>query len=189
MQVISSLLSLEADRFTDAKMLEAFRESQNRVTSMALIHEELCKGDEVNSLDFADYLRKLTNNLFHSYRLRNEEISLNLELEKIYLDINTAIPLGIIVNELISNALKYAFPDQKGGKIHVSLHTTEKCEKFQFILTVSDNGNGFPEEIDLQNTNSLGLQIVNILVEQIEGYIELKRNNGTEFSIYFNNLV
>lgn len=208
LQVISSLLSLEADRSTDARMLEAFRESQNRVTSMALIHEELYKGDEVNNLDFADYLRKLTNNLFHSYRLRNEEISLKLELEKIYLDINTAIPLGIIVNELISNALKYAFPSQKGGKIHVSLHTIEKCEKkhksvknsgteqncinkekFQFVLMVSDNGDGFPEEIDHQNTDSLGLQIVNILVEQIEGYIELKRNNGTEFSIYFNKLV
>jgi len=208
LQVISSLLSLEADRSTDTKTLEAFRESQNRVASMALIHEELYKGDEVDNLDFADYLRKLTTNLFRSYRLRNEEISLKLELEKVHLDMDTAIPLGIIVNELVSNALKYAFPAQKGGKIYVSLHTVEKYENkeksvrnsgekpnyinrtnFEFVLTVADNGDGFPEEIDYQNTNSLGLQIVNILVEQIEGCIELKRNNGTEFSIYFSKLV
>lgn len=208
LQVISSLLSLEADRSTDTKTLEAFRESQNRVASMALIHEELYKGDEVDNLDFADYLRKLTTNLFRSYRLRNEEISLKLELEKVHLDMDTAIPLGIIVNELVSNALKYAFPAQKGGKIYVSLHTVEKYENkdksvrnsgakpnwisrtnFEFVLTVADNGDGFPEEIDYRNTNSLGLQIVNILVEQIEGCIELKRNNGTEFSIYFSKLV
>ncbi|MDW5550794.1 sensor histidine kinase [Methanosarcina sp.] len=208
LQVISSLLSLEADRSTDTKTLEAFRESQNRVASMALIHEELYKGDEVDNLDFADYLRKLTTNLFRSYRLRNEEISLKLELEKVHLDMDTAIPLGIIVNELVSNALKYAFPAQKGGKIYVSLHTVEKHENkdknvrnsgakpdcisrtnLEFVLTVADNGDGFPEEIDYRNTNSLGLQIVNILVEQIEGCIELKRNNGTEFSIYFSKLV
>lgn len=208
LQVISSLLSLEADRSTDTKTLEAFRESQNRVASMALIHEELYKGDEVDNLDFADYLRKLTTNLFRSYRLRNEEISLKLELEKVHLDMDTAIPLGIIVNELVSNALKYAFPAQNGGKIYVSLHTVEKHENkgksvrnsgakpdcisrtnFEFVLTVADNGDGFPEEIDYRNTNSLGLQIVNILVEQIEGCIELKRNDGTEFSIYFSKLV
>lgn len=208
LQVISSLLSLEADRSTDTKTLEAFRESQNRVASMALIHEELYKGDEVDNLDFADYLRKLTTNLFRSYRLRNEEISLKLELEKVHLDMDTAIPLGIIVNELVSNALKYAFPAQNGGKIYVSLHTVEKHENkgksvrnsgaksdcisrtnFEFVLTVADNGDGFPEEIDYRNTNSLGLQIVNILVEQIEGCIELKRNDGTEFSIYFSKLM
>ncbi|AKB81030.1 sensory transduction histidine kinase [Methanosarcina barkeri 3] len=208
LQVISSLLSLEADRSTDTKTLEAFRESQNRVTSMALIHEELYKGDEVDNLDFADYLRKLTTNLFRSYRLKNEEISLKLELENVHLDMDTAIPLGIIVNELVSNALKYAFPAQKSGKIYVNLHTVEKYENkdksvrnlgvkpncisrtdFEFVLTVADTGDGFPEEIDYRNTNSLGLQIVNILVEQIEGFIELKRNNGTEFSIYFSKLV
>ncbi|MGA9187298.1 MAG: histidine kinase dimerization/phosphoacceptor domain -containing protein [Methanosarcina sp.] len=207
LQVISSLLSLEAERSTDAKMLEAFRESQNRVASMALIHQELYKGDELDTLDFADYLRKLTADLFRSYKLGGERISLKLDLEQIYLGMNTAIPLGIIVNELISNALKYAFPAGNEGEIHISLSRVKNYEKenrnlgnsgtksnfrnekdLLFILTVADNGQGFPEEVDFRNTKSLGLQIVNILVEQIEGYIELKRDNGTAFSICFSKL-
>lgn len=96
LQLISSLLSLDAERFSDTKTLEALRENQNRVTSMAIIREESYKGDKIDTLDFADYLRKLTTDLFRSYRLGNEEISLKLELEKIYLGIDTAIPLGLL---------------------------------------------------------------------------------------------
>lgn len=204
LQVISSLLSLESERSTDQKMLEAFRESQNRIASMALIHEELYKGNEIDRLDFADYLRRLTADLFRSYRLGSERINLKLDLEQVYLEMDKAIPLGIIVNELVSNALKYAFPAGKEGEIHISLSSRKDYENedkslgnlkidpdfineenLSLTLTVADNGNGFPEEVDFQNTDSLGLQIVNVLVEQIEGCIELKRNNGTEFSIRF----
>ncbi len=206
LQVISSLLSLEAERSTDKKMLEAFRESQNRIASMALIHEELYKGKKIDRLDFADYLKRLTADLFRSYRLGNEKISLKLDLEQVYLEMDKAIPLGIIVNELVSNALKYAFSAEKGGEIRISLskaknHENEhknsgnsgiepECvneENLLLILTVADNGRGFPEGIDFRNTDSLGLQIVNVLVEQIEGCIEIKRINGTEFSICFSN--
>lgn len=206
LQVISSLLSLEAERSTDAKMLEVFRESQNRLASMALIHEELYKGNGIDRLDFADYLRKLTADLFRSYRLGSERISLKLDLEQVYLGTDKAILLGIIVNELVSNALKYAFPAGNEGEIHISLSHGKNSEnenknpensgtesdsineEDSLILTVVDNGQGFPEGIDFRNTDSLGLQIVNILVEQIEGCIELKRGNGTAFSICFSKL-
>ena len=206
LQVISSLLSLEAERSTDPGTLEAFRESQNRIASMSLIHEELYIG-ETDTIDFADYLRKLTADLLSSYRVGNEEINLKLDLEQVYVETNTAVPLGIIVNELVSNALKYAFPAGKEGEIRISLsrvrnHETERKKpedtetapgylnekNLPFMLTVEDNGQGIPEWVDFQNTDSLGLQLVNIFVEQIEGSIELKRDRGTKFSIRFSKL-
>ncbi len=205
LQVISSLLSLEAERFNDMKILEAFRESQNRVTSMAIIHEELYKGDKIDTLDFGDYLRKLTADLFRSYRLGNEEISLKLELEKVYLGMDTAIPLGIIVNELVSNALKHAFPAGTRGEIGIVLSRAEDYERrqkpegswterncpdggdLQFSLVVEDNGKGFPAKLDLKSPDSLGLELVNILVEQIEGCIELEKDGKTRFVIWFSN--
>ncbi len=204
LQVISSLLSLETERFRDTKILEAFRESQNRITSMALIHEELYKGEATDTLDFAAYLRKLTADLFRSYKLGAEEVKLKLDLEQVYLGIDTAIPLGIIVNELISNALKHAFPAGHGGEIHISLRKTETFAKnhdipgpglscmdkngFHYVLTVADNGKGIPEGIKFKNVDSLGLQLVGILVEQIDGCIDLKRGQGTKFTIWFNNI-
>jgi PAS domain S-box-containing protein len=204
LQVICSLLSLEADRFTDEKMLEALRESQNRVTSMALIHEELYKGGKNDSVDFAAYLQKLTADLFSSYSLGNDNINLKMDLDQVYLEMDTAIPLGIIVNELVSNSLKHAFPAGGKGEININLCKNEnfavKCnvsgpgpdcmEKngFYYVLTVTDNGEGIPEEIEFQNADSLGLQLINILVEQIDGCIELKRNNGTKFTIWFSNI-
>ena len=204
LQVISSLLSLEAEKFSDAKMLESFRESQNRVASMALIHEELYKGNELDTLDFAAYLQKLTADLFDLYNLGNRGISLKLDLEKIPLDMDIAIPLGIIVNELVSNSLKHAFPAGKTGEIHISLCKKESfaanydisglcpscMEKndLHYILTVEDNGKGIPEEIEFPNPDSLGFQLVNLLVEQIDGYMELQRNNGTKFVIWFRNI-
>ncbi|OEU41811.1 hypothetical protein BGV40_12920 [Methanosarcina sp. Ant1] len=204
LQVISSLLSLESERFSDAKMLETLRESQNRVASMALIHEELYEGDKIDTFDFAAYLWKLTSELFSSYNVGNNNISLNLDLEQVYLGMDTAIPLGIIVNELVSNALKHAFPAGSKGEIQIRLRKAEtpatnhdisdsgpcsmEKDSFDYILRVADNGKGMPEEIDFENADSLGLKLVNILVEQIDGYIELKRDHGTEFTIWFRNV-
>ncbi len=204
LQVISSLLSLQAEKLNDRKtfqsseVLEAFRESQNRVVSMALIHEELYQGKDMETLEFSAYLRRLTGDLVKSYNLGNKDISLKLELEQVYFGMDTAVPLGIIVNELVSNALKHAFPAGKGGEIRISLFELKDsngefesgsgCKNegdFQFILIVADNGTGIPENIDFRDTDSLGLQLVNILVEQIDGCIKLKRDSGTEFRIMF----
>ena len=201
LQVISSLLSLQAEKFKDKEVLEAFRESQNRVASIAIIHEELHEGDSMDTLDFADYLRKLTADLFSSYQVGNNRISLKLELKQVYLDMDTAIPLGIIVNELVSNSLKHAFPAGSKGEISILLQKVEeyisKLEKPEtgkgchngpkndYILSVADNGKGIPDAINFKNTDSLGLQLIDILVEQIEGCIELKREKGTEFEIWF----
>jgi len=200
LQVISSLLSLEAEKFSDERTLEAFRESQNRVISMALIHEELYEGKGTDTIDFAVYLRKLTLDLFNSYTVETRKVSLNLDLEQVYLGMDTAIPLGIIVNELVSNSLKHAFPSGGEDEIRIDLRRMEDstlkpgkgpgCQNgkvFHYMLTVTDNGRGFPEEINSQNSESLGLQLVNILIEQIDGCIELKRDKGSEFTIWFDN--
>jgi PAS domain S-box-containing protein len=207
LQIISSLLSLEAERFNDVQMLEAFRESQNRVASMALIHEELYRSTDTNKLDFSAYLKKLIKELLNSYTKESINISLRMNLEQVYLGMDTAIPLGIIVNELVSNSFKHAFPGGKEGKIYITLckakdyrqhieesnipqvdtECQEKVERnLQFILQIKDNGKGIPGKIDFYRSDSLGFQLVNILVEQIDGCIELRRDKGTEFTIWFN---
>lgn len=186
LQVISSLLELQAEKFRDEEVLEAFRESQNRVISMSLIHESLHGSRDVETLDFAAYLRKLTAELLASYTSGSEEISLQLDIEEVYFGMDTAIPLGIIINELFSNSLKHAFPEGKGN-IYIKLYGSEICENVNslFTLVVSDNGVGFPEEFDFRDMDSLGLQLVNTLVDQIEGTIELERGLGTKFRLNF----
>jgi two-component sensor histidine kinase len=199
LQVISSLLSLQAENFKDEKVKEAFQDSQNRVISMSLIHEELYKTGtgNVETFDFKAYVQKLANELIQSYVVGNEDIHLKLDMESISLGMDTGIPLGIIINELVSNSLKHAFPGGRGGEVQIKLHRTdssqskgcsrhpESCETPEFLITVSDNGIGFPDAIDFRSTSSLGLQLVNILVEQIEGSIELKSEKGTEFRLKF----
>jgi PAS domain S-box-containing protein len=205
LQVISSLLDLQAEKFSNRKYIEdydvlnAFRESQNRIMSIALIHEELHEGGENNTLYFSPYLEKLVENLFQTYSLGNADISLNMDLEdNIFFDMDTAVPLGIIVNEIVSNSLKHAFKGRNKGEIRIKLHKEERNgeeyarnEPFMneeqkgtgYTLIVSDDGAGIPEDIDLENSDTLGLQLVSILVDQLDGEIELKRDRGTEFII------
>jgi PAS domain S-box-containing protein len=206
LQVISSLLDLQAENFSnrkcvkDSDVLNAFRESQDRVMSIALIHEELHEGGGDNALYFSPYLEKLVENLFQTYSLGNADVSLSMDLEDdVFFDMDTAVPLGIIVNELVSNSLKHAFPGRDKGKIQIKLFKEAKAgsesnnnkEKLTgkgtgYTLIVSDDGTGIPDKIDLKNSDTLGLQLVNILVDQLDGEIELKRNKGTEFVININ---
>jgi len=195
LQVISSLLDLQADKFDNPRVIEAFRESQNRVISMALIHEELYKGEGTDTLDFSTYIRELAENLFQTYSLKSKNIHLSMDLEEnVFLNMDTGIPLGIVVNELVSNSLKHAFPGKDRGEIQIKLHR-EKNSKYKnekeadrttsFILVVSDNGVGIPENLDIKNVDSLGIQLITTLADQLDGKFELKRNNGTEFTMRF----
>ena len=198
LQVISTLLYLESGNFTDENVIEAFRDSQHRVKSMALVHEKLYQSEDMVSVDFADYIKNLSNYLFQSYSLDNAKVSLKLDVEKVFLGMDTAVPLGIIINELVSNSLKHAFTREKEGEIYIELHRagsandertgfsgTARNKEDKLTLIVRDNGRGFPEKLDFRNTTSLGLQLVTTLVDQIEGDIELDSSRGTGFKISF----
>jgi PAS domain S-box-containing protein len=194
LQVISSLLDLQVEKFKnreyikDSEILEAFRESQDRVLSIALIHEELYKGEGLETLNFSLYINKLGESLFQTYKLGNTVIDLNMDMEEnLFFDMDIAVPLGIIVNELVSNSLKHAFTGRTEGKIQIKFQR-EKSENDKstiYTMTVSDNGVGIPENINIEKLDSLGMQLVTSLVDQLDGEFELKRNNGTEFIIRF----
>lgn len=189
LQVISSLLDLEAEKFRDEKVVEAFRNSQNRVISMSLIHEELYKSGDNETLDFTEYLKKLIDKLFQCYAAGRRNIRMLTDIEpEIRLHMDIAIPLGTVINEIVSNSLKHAFSEEREGEIQIILHNIKNSETASnncFLLTISDNGEGFPETVDFENPGSLGLQLVNTLVNQIEGKVEMQKNNGTEFRIWF----
>jgi len=182
LQIISSLLYLQSKNIKDQEALGIFRDSQNRVKSMALIHEKLYRSEDLARIDFAEYVRSLTNSLFGSYGVNSDAIKLKVNVDDFSLGLDTAIPCGLVINELVSNSFKYAFPDGRGGEIRIDLHTDNDG---RLALIVSDNGVGLPEGLDFRNTGSLGLQLVNTLVNQLDGTVELDRSGGTEFKIIF----
>jgi two-component sensor histidine kinase len=182
MQVISSLLNLQSRRIQDAAVLEMFRESQRRIRSMALIHERLYQSSDLSRIEFSEYLRNLATHLFHSYQVDTSRVQLKIEAEEVALNINTAIPCGLIVNELISNALKHGFPEGRAGRLDIDLR---RVEGDGYTLRVADDGVGFPAGLDFRKTESLGMQIVNTLASQIDASIDLDREKGTRFTIRF----
>jgi two-component sensor histidine kinase len=183
LQIISSLLNLQAGYINDEKDLEFLKDSQSRVKSMAFIHEQLYKSSDFTNINFAKYIRSLISYLSYSHGLNLEKIKMNINVEDVSLNINTAIPCGLIINELVTNSIKYAFPDERSGIINVGLNSNYE-EKY--VLTVGDDGIGLPEDIDYKNSATLGLQLVNNLSKQLDGSIELDRKNGTQFKIFFN---
>ena len=183
MQVISSLLHLQTDYIQDPQALEVFKDCQGRIRTMALIHEKLYRSEGLAQIDFKNYLESLINLLRSSHKVAGVELRYELEIERIKLDVDTAIPLGLIANELISNCLKHAFSGRRQGVMRVAL---QKNDGSGHSLIVQDDGNGLPDGFDPDKTNSLGVKLVQMLSAQIKGQMNLKNGNGTEFTITFN---
>jgi PAS domain S-box-containing protein len=182
MQVISGLIELQSQQLENENAREIFNETRDRVSSMALIHENLYKASDLGNINFAEYIKTLTNHLFYSYNVDFSVVQLKTDVRDVFLDVQVGIPCGLIVNELVSNSLKHAFPEGRRGEVIVSLVPGDEG---QYMLIVKDNGKGFPKNLDFRNTKSLGMQLVTMLVEQLEGTIELRRDEGTEFIISF----
>jgi PAS domain S-box-containing protein len=181
LMIISSLLNLQSRYIKDEESKNIFKESQNRAKSMALIHERLYRSTDLKKIDFGDYIRTLADDLYHTYVMDTHLIHINVYVDDLMLDINTSIPLGLIVNELVTNSLKHAFPQGESGEIDIKFNLHD--DKYQ--LEVKDNGIGFPKDIDYKNTESLGLRLVTSLTEQIDGDIEFTTGSGTAFKINF----
>jgi len=182
MQIMSSLLRLQSRHFTNRKIIELFRASQTRIRSMALIHEKLYQSENLSKIDFVRYIETLAVYLFHSYKVDMNRVRLNVKAKDVFLGINTAIPLGLVVNELVSNSLRHAFPGEKEGEICIQIHMNKKG---RFLLKVMDTGVGIPEGLKIHETKTLGMQLVTDLTKQLEGIIEVSQKGGTVVKISF----
>ncbi|MBI4301346.1 MAG: histidine kinase, partial [Chloroflexi bacterium] len=186
LQIIHSMLNLQLLQVKDPQTVEMFKESQNRIYSMALIHETLYQSESMAKIDFSNYISRLISNLFYSYGVNGSFIRPILRVENVSLDIDTAIPCALVVNELVSNSLKHAFPASRhaegSGEICIELHR-EAGNKF--ILTVSDNGIGLPEDFEMHGYSTLGLKLVSALVNQLRGEIKVSTGLGARFVFSF----
>jgi len=183
MQIISSLLNHQARLISDAAVLNMFRESQNRIRSIALVHEKLYRSTDLSRIDFADYIESLIVHLFHTLQVDAVRIAYRSELLPVDLDVTMAIPLGLIVNELVMNSLEHAFPQARRGEIFIRL---ERIGDGRLRLEIADNGVGLPPGVDPRQSASLGWQIVQMLIEQIGGSLETRSEAGTSVAITFN---
>lgn len=181
LQIISSLLNLQRGYIRDPEDAKLFLDSQMQVRSMAILHEHLYQGDRISRIDMRSYLKTLCENLFEAYGAYTQGVKLDFQVEEIIFDITTATPLGLLVNELVSNSLKYAFPGQQEGTITVQLFTA----KDTCILMVTDDGVGLPEEFRKDQSATLGYQLIHALIEQLEGTLETLPQRGTAYQICF----
>ena len=182
LQVISSLLKLQADYLPDAHTRELFLESQNRIRSMALVHEKLYGSSDLSRINFSDYIESLAQLLFRSSSIDGAKIHLTCGRQPVLLNIQTAVPCGLIVSELLSNCLKHAFPNGRTGEISASI---EESDRDEITVRIADNGIGLPKDFDYEKSQSLGLQLVRTLVKQIEGQLHVTRAPGTAVTITF----
>jgi len=188
LQIIHSMLNLQLRYLKDEQAIALFKESQNRVFSMALIHEKLYQSDSLTTIDLPDYIGKIIANLFQSYGVSERVIKPKIDVENLSLDVNSIIPCALIINELVSNSLKYAFPaasaSSEGGKGEIRIDLLRDLGG-RFVLIVADNGVGLPESFEIHKSKSLGLQLVTVLVKQLNGTIEMGTGAGAEFKITF----
>jgi len=182
MQVISSILSLQSSAISNPKVLDILKESQNRIKAMAFIHERLYRTKDFSQIKFSEYVKSLTESLVSTYDITNKKLKLLFDIEEVFLNLDSAIPCGLILNELISNSLKYAFNGSDGGTISIGL---KELKGGKILLSVHDDGVGIPESIEISDTETLGLQLVHTLTEQLEGEIKLTRDKGSKFDLIF----
>ncbi len=180
LQIISSLLNMQSREIKDTNMIKLFKESQNRVKSMAIIHHKLYENEDITNVDFHSYVRSLTSHLFHSFKVNTSKVQLILEIAEFSLDVTKAIPLGLILNEIISNSIKYAFPENMTGVIRIE---AEQLPKGKCRLLISDNGIGITQ--GLKKQNSLGMSLIDIFITQIHGKMELDTSAGVAYNITF----
>jgi two-component sensor histidine kinase len=181
LQIVSSMLSLQMDQISDLQAIELFRTSLTRVRSVALFHETLYKSRDLAHVDVVDYIKSLAPGLWATYGVDSRIIELKVDVEDVALSVDAAISLGLIVNELVSNAIKHAFPGGRHGMVGVSLHSEGK----EIVMRVYDDGVGIPGDIELSNPNTLGLKLVGILAEQLAGSITLDSKEGSKFTLRF----
>ena len=184
MQIISSLLNLQSSFIKDPEAIDVFRESQNRVKSMALLHENLYQSRDMDRVDFKQYVKKLTDNLLITYSASAGHIHREIRVEDVKLNIETAIPCGLIINELLTNSLKYAFPNGEKGTLFLKIYAKDD----KYVLLLGDDGVGLPENFDPESTQTLGLRLVHNLVNQIDGHLKIIPGEGTCFEIMFQEL-
>jgi two-component sensor histidine kinase len=182
LQLISSLLSLQAARIAEPAVAELFAESRNRVRSMALVHENLYRAGNFARIAMATHIQNLCAHLTRAYGMNRRGVELAIRIGDVQLDMDRAVPCGLIVNELVSNALKHAFPDGRAGRVCIEL---QAFGGQQHVLVVGDNGVGLPADLDYQRANSLGLQLVDDLTQQLHGNLRVNREGGTTFTITF----
>jgi PAS domain S-box-containing protein len=183
MQIISSLINLQIEHITDKNAINTLKESQNRIITMATLHEKLYLTSNFSRINQAEYVTSLIRGLFSSYTA-NDRIKSVIDIEPVDLNLETSIPCGLIINELVSNSIVHGFPDGREGTITVSLKSTDD----NYELRIMDDGVGFPDKIDLDNISTLGLELVKNLVYQLDGTMEFNRNDKTEFIIRFNEI-
>jgi two-component sensor histidine kinase/sensor domain CHASE-containing protein len=182
MQIVSSLLKLQSQNIEDKKYRDIFIDSQNRIQAMALIHQKLYQSESIAQINFKEYIDGIVSNIFESYGQKSN-IIFDINIENIHIKIDYAVPCGLIINELVTNSFKYAFPDGRQGKIKISVKSNDND---MIQISISDNGIGIPKDMDIRNTKSLGLKLITGLAEnQLHGEIILKRERGTEFQINF----